>query len=106
MTSFELFGTPRSLEEDTKLTLYRVAQEGLTNIRKHARASRVELVLDYQARDRVHLSVSDNGIGSLYPSEGGFGLIGMEERVQLLGGTLQIETSLGKGFHLEVKVPG
>ncbi|MCB9442605.1 MAG: sensor histidine kinase, partial [Ardenticatenaceae bacterium] len=106
VAEFELIGTRRSLDPQTKLTLYRVAQEALTNVRKHAHASRVDVALDYSLPQTVRLSVKDNGVGKPAAAGDGFGLIGMRERVQLLGGRLTIESAAGKGLRLETAVPG
>ena len=97
-------GTIRPLTPQTNLTLYRAAQEALTNVAKHADASRVEVRLNYQLEGSVHMSVSDNGVGS-DNSEGGFGLLGVRERVQLLNGRVQVSTNAGRGFTLEVEIP-
>ncbi len=96
-------GSQALLSSQADFTLYRVAQEGLTNVHKHANASQVELRLVYAER-MVRLVVCDNGIGTQQAS-GGFGLTGLEERVQLLGGTLKVETAPGEGFRLEVEIP-
>ena len=101
----QLLGNVRPLPPQTALTLYRSAQEALTNVRKHARASRVDLRLDFSAADQVTLTVRDNGVGAGDP-DSGFGLLGMRERVQLLQGQLTIDTAPGKGFCLNVRVPG
>jgi signal transduction histidine kinase len=105
VVEFTVVGASRKIDAKTKLTLYRVAQEGLTNVRKHARASRVDIILEYEDGDNVRLMVRDNGIGT-GSTAGGFGLIGMLERVQLLNGDLQVETAPAKGFELKVSVPG
>lgn len=101
--SLAVSGTPRPLPQQVEFTLYRVAQEGLTNVHKHANASRVELHLDYRERG-VRLSIADNGAGAS-EAEGGFGLLGLQERVQLVGGSLHVETSPGAGFRLEADLP-
>ncbi|MCP4425379.1 MAG: sensor histidine kinase [Chloroflexi bacterium] len=106
VVEFVVEGKRRSLDARTKLTLYRMAQEALTNARKHARASRIDLALDYGNPQQVKLTVQDNGVGTAVIDHDGFGLIGMRERVQLLGGSLTIETEPGKGFLLETVVPG
>ena len=98
-------GAPRHVSAQAALALYRVAQEGLTNVCKHARASRVEIVLDYADASGVRLTVRDDGVGA-QNTNGGFGLIGLRERVQVLGGELRIHTTDRQGFALEVKVPG
>ena len=91
------------LPSQTDLTLYRVAQEALTNVRKHALASRVDVTLLYEAT-RVCLTLCDNGIGAEQP-EGGFGLFGLRERVQLLHGSMTIRTAPRQGFCIEVELP-
>lgn len=106
VVEFDVLGERRTLDSQTRLTLYRVAQEGLTNVRKHARASRVDIVLDYSQPKQIGLSIKDNGVGTSLTAHDGFGLIGMRERVQLLGGQLTIESAIGKGFRLETAVPG
>lgn len=106
LTHLNIQGEPRSLDTKTKLTLYRVVQEGLTNVRKHARASRVDLWLDYRQPQTVQLTIQDNGVGTAVSQHGGFGLLGVRERVHQLGGEVQLETSPGHGFKLAVAVPG
>lgn len=101
---FQLIGTPRKLSPSAELTLYRAGQEGLTNVRKHSRANTATVTLDYSG-DQVWLVVRDDGIGSNQP-EKGFGLVGVNERVQLLGGEVRITTAPDKGFSLEVGLPG
>jgi signal transduction histidine kinase len=100
---FDLLGTPRSLNSQIELTLYRVAQEGLTNVRKHAQAERVEVVLTYD-NDKVGLSICDDGRG-LGGSSNGYGLLGLRERIQLVGGQVNIRTAPDQGFRLEVEIP-
>ena len=102
---FAVAGTIRPLTPQANLTLYRAAQEALTNVGKHAHATSVDLHLDYRDTDSVHLSVKDDGVGS-DNSEGGFGLLGVRERVQQLNGAVRVLTDLGKGFALEVELPG
>lgn len=97
-------GARRQLTPQADLTLYRAAQEALTNVGQHARASRVDLILDYRAPESVLLQVQDDGVGSNNSSEG-FGLLGVRERAQLLGGEVRVHTETGKGFRLEVGLP-
>src|SRR5437660_4077306 len=78
-------GARRQLTPQADLTLYRAAQEALTNVGQHAGASRVELILDYRAPESVLLQVEDDGVGSNNSSEG-FGLLGVRERALLLCG--------------------
>jgi signal transduction histidine kinase len=102
---FRSVGTVRPSLPLADMTFYRIAQEGLTNIRKHAQSQSAEVVLDYREPQQVLLEVRDDGVGSEH-ADGGFGLLGMRERVELLGGTLAIETAKGQGFILRVTIPG
>jgi len=105
VTKLAVRGQARPLPPQAELTLYRVTQEALTNVRKHARASRADLTLDYAATDRVCLVIVDNGIGAA-ETGGGFGLLGLRERVQLVGGQFVVHSSPGEGFSVDVQVPG
>jgi signal transduction histidine kinase len=100
---FDLQGAPRTLNSQAELTLYRVVQEGLTNVRKHAQATRVDLLLGYEA-NKVCLRICDNGKG-MGEATGGFGLVGLRERVELQGGKVLIGSHSGQGFQLEVEIP-
>ena len=107
-TDYAVLGEVRSLDLQAEQVLYRAAQEGMTNVRKHAQASRAEVTLAYpeagQETAIARVSVRDYGVGSADPS-GGFGLVGIRERVHLLGGEMHIETAPGEGFALTVEVP-
>jgi signal transduction histidine kinase len=104
LTELKIIGTPRPLGKQYDLALYRAAQEGLTNVRKHSSASRTDVRLDYSAEKRTTLTIKDNGIGS-NGSGNGFGLLGISERVQLLGGEVRAHNLPGQGFTLEVELP-
>jgi len=96
------------LPSETETTLYRIAQEALTNVARHAHATKVDVILERNA-DSVLLIVEDDGVGfeeqeeeeedeeERGESSGGFGLLGMHERASLVGATLQIESTPGKG---------
>ena len=99
-----IVGAVRPLTPPADLTLYRTTQEALTNVGKHAKTSHVDLTLHYGTAGSVRLRVQDNGMGSA-DSQGGFGLLGVQERVQLLGGEVLVRTEVGKGFTLEVELP-
>jgi two-component system, NarL family, sensor histidine kinase NreB len=91
-------------------TIYRVGQEALSNVRRHASADRVTLHLDRQPR-QLRCTVSDNGVGydpgrALNASGGqGTGLQSMRDRVEALGGTMHIQSATGKGTELVVAIP-
>ncbi|TMQ21704.1 MAG: sensor histidine kinase [Deltaproteobacteria bacterium] len=97
-------GTPRRLAEPVEFTLYRAAQEALTNARRHARASHVALALVFADSGAVRLRVADDGVGAGDPAEG-FGLRGMRERAEIIGGTLAVTTAPDQGFAIELEVP-
>ena len=86
--------------------IYRIAQEAITNAVKHAQASRLTLRLSEDA-EMVTLSVEDDGCGFEAADRPytGFGLIGMRERVELLGGKLEVISHAGRGTRIDVAVP-
>jgi signal transduction histidine kinase len=103
---FDVSGRPVTLGSPTRLTLYRVAQEALTNVRRHARARRVDLLLGYEP-DGTRLIVEDFGTapGPSIATDGhGYGVTGMRERAELLGGTLAAEPT-ETGFRVALWVP-
>jgi signal transduction histidine kinase len=98
-------GAPRRLDAPTENTIYRLAQEALSNAAKHAQAERVDLRLTALS-GAVELVVSDDGRG-FDPTErtSGFGLLGMRERVELGRGTFQLDSELDSGTTLHVVLP-
>jgi signal transduction histidine kinase len=100
---YAVVGAPRTLNSQAELTLYRAAQEGLTNVCKHAQATHVEISLRYEP-GKVCLSIADNGVGQ-GAAGNGFGLLGLRERVQLQGGVVTIDSQPGQGFRLAVEIP-
>ena len=89
--------------------MLRIAQEAVTNVLKHAGASKIWVKLHMEAR-RLFLRIVDNGRGfeqqDAFSSQGGhFGLIGMRERAERLGGELRLASQPGGGTEVEVKVP-
>ena len=104
--TFAVEGAPRAVSSAVEHALFRAAQEGLTNIRKHAQATSALLVLDFRAPQRVRLELSDNGVGAArLSSNPGFGLVGLRERIELLGGQIETANRLNGGFALTVEVP-
>jgi two-component system NarL family sensor kinase len=104
--TFEETDGSRPLPARVEIGLYRVAQEALTNALKHARASRISLQL-ITTPDRVELKIEDDGRG-FDPSDippGHYGLIGLNERVRLLGGQVELSSCPGEGVQLHVSVP-
>jgi signal transduction histidine kinase len=99
-------GQPRRLAEDLEIALLRIGQEALTNAFKHAQARRIQLTVSYGA-DQIELRVADDGRGFAgeRPPEGHFGLRGIRERVDGLGGQLRVKSGIGEGTELSVLVP-
>jgi PAS domain S-box-containing protein len=98
---------PDLLPAEIALSLYRIAQESLWNIAKHAQAQHVRLAVSQQDRELL-LAVEDDGMGfepDRVKGQGGLGLISMEERARLVGGHLRVESQPGKGTRLEIQVP-
>ena len=103
---FGATGVDRRLPLRVEASLFRAAQEGLSNIARHARARRAAIQLD-TAPDQVRLVIKDDGRGfdSSQIPQGRFGLVGLNERVRLLGGKLSLESSPGQGTRIEVTIP-
>jgi signal transduction histidine kinase len=104
----EVAGTSRGLPAEAGLAVRRVAQEAMTNVRKHAPGARVELRLEYRPQE-VELEFRDYGgkspvDNSLGPSGSGYGLLGMRERAELLGGALDAGPA-EDGFVVRLRVP-
>ena len=100
-----LRGTPRALPEPVEITLYRAAQEALTNVRRHARASKLDIELAFASGSGIRLRIEDDGVGSDLLNQG-FGLVGLRERAESVGGTMSVRSALGHGFTLEIELPG
>jgi two-component system sensor histidine kinase UhpB len=107
-----------SLDEKTALAAYRVVQEGVTNIFRHAGADRGEVRLEFEwsalaesnepdadCRPQLSVAIEDNGVGIARQSASGMGLLGMKERVRALGGALRIETRRPGGTRIAVSFP-
>ncbi|MEJ2864947.1 sensor histidine kinase [Actinomycetospora flava] len=108
-TRLTVDGDERPLSAAAREALFRTAQEGLTNVRKHAGASRAEVVLDYAA-GAVRVEVRDDGRGQRPDGDGtgvgsGVGLIGLRERAEELGGSLSLGPGADGGCALRVEVP-
>ncbi|MGD9988800.1 sensor histidine kinase [Pseudonocardia sp.] len=101
--SLTVTGVPRELGTQQRLAVYRVAQEALTNVVRHARAQRVEVTLAHDV-GVTRLTVRDIGDAPPEPGTGGYGLTGMRERAELLGGTLAAGAT-GDGFRVVLELP-
>lgn len=101
--AFELHGGPPELAEEDEIVVYRVAQEALTNVLRHAKATRAEVCLE-SLDGIVQLTVSDDGIGLAGMTQGG-GMLGMRERALLIGAALAVEPRGQGGVAVRLSVP-
>ena len=97
-------GEPFPLPRGVDLSAYRIVQEGLTNVLKHARASTANVTVRY-ALDELEIEVRDNGVGSATTDGLGHGLVGVRERVKIYGGEMSAGTANGGGFVLTTRLP-
>lgn len=94
------------LDDERATAIFRVIQESLTNVARHAQASRVDIHLECSA-EHVLIEVRDNGRGfdSKQLSKRTLGMLGMRERGYMLGGTVTVDSSPGQGVCVQVKIP-
>jgi signal transduction histidine kinase len=104
-------GDPRRLHPETELAAFRIVQAALHNVENHADATTVDVVIVFD-RDHLELTITDDGRGFSVPErldelppEGRLGLVGMNERAQLIGGTLRISSQPGSGTVVSLQLP-
>ena len=110
-SNFQAIGFEKKFPPQIETAIYRIVQEAMNNIAKHAKADHFEIILEH--RDSIiSVSIKDNGKGFdlesvLHPEspERGFGIIGMQERVSLLEGRIDIQSRPGLGTHIHIEVP-
>jgi PAS domain S-box-containing protein len=105
------YGTERRLPAEVELVLFRIAQEALSNVRRHSQATKAEVKVEFEDK-KARITVKDNGKGFALPETmgdlvkaGRLGLAGMQERIQLLNGSLKIESEPGRGTTVTVEAP-
>ncbi|MDP2971591.1 MAG: sensor histidine kinase, partial [Deltaproteobacteria bacterium] len=110
-SDFKAIGFEEKLPPQIETAFYRIIQEALNNIAKHSAANRIEISLE-RRDSMISASIVDNGKGFdlhkvLHPEspERGFGIIGMQERVSLLGGHIDFQSGPGFGTHIHIEVP-
>lgn len=108
---FAVEGEAKQLRPEIELTTFRVAQEALSNIIKHAQAKHVTMTVRFTKTD-FHLLVEDDGIGftpadpaTSYVDAGHYGVVGMQERVYVVGGELKISSQIGQGTRVSARLP-
>ncbi|MGQ9785600.1 MAG: sensor histidine kinase, partial [Anaerolineae bacterium] len=109
--SLNVEGSPDGLPPDLEVTIYRIVQEALTNIRRHAKASLVQVDAQFLPH-MVLITVRDNGVGFEVPdditelaNQGNYGLVGLRERAQLFGGQMILTSQPGEGTEVQVLLP-
>ncbi len=108
---FTVVGTPRRLDPEAELALYRMAQEALNNARRHARARHIHVRVEF-APSALHLQVRDDGVGFHVPTHlaqltaaGHFGLLSLTERAHLIGAKLTVTSAPGAGTTVDILLP-
>lgn len=106
-----VIGSPRRFAPEMELLLFRIVQEAVNNVRRHAKASEVEVAIEFD-KGKMTTTVKDNGTGFELPKtlgelsrSGKLGLLGMEERARLLGGSLRVQSERGKGTTVTIEAP-
>jgi signal transduction histidine kinase len=110
--TFTCRGTGVPTTSENEIAIFRIAQEALSNIWRHSRATQAEIAVAYLP-DRLHVAIKDNGKGfvlqetlaTVHDSQRGLGLTGMRERAALIGATLTIRSSIGNGCRIELILP-
>jgi signal transduction histidine kinase len=107
--TFSISGEPYRLRPDVEICVYRVLQAALTNTARHAHASSCAVALEFEPHC-LTLSVQDNGVGfvhdpELFARERRFGLLGMRERAEMIGGALAIQSTRQRGTHVRFSIP-
>ncbi|MDX2540298.1 sensor histidine kinase [Streptomyces sp. WI04-05B] len=98
-------GERRELPPDVDLSAFRIVQESVTNVVRHAEARSCRVTLDYRADDALAIDVTDDGRGRGSRTDTGFGLVGMRERVALLDGEFEAGPRPGGGFRVAARLP-
>jgi len=111
-TNVSITGNQHQLPPEKELTVFRIAQEALSNVKRHSQASAVELAIDF-SDDAMTLIVSDDGQGFSMPERasdlvlsGKLGVLGMRERARLIDGTLIVQSEAGAGTTVTLRIPG
>ena len=110
-TEVSVQGIERRLPEEVELVLFRITQEAMRNVWRHSEATKAEIAVKFEP-DKIGITISDNGKGFKPPEaigdlarDGKLGLAGMQERTRLLGGTLTIQSEVGKGSSITFSIP-
>jgi signal transduction histidine kinase len=107
----DVSGNLPNIPADIQIALFRIIQEAVNNIRRHAKANKIEVAIKF-SDDSIEIAIKDNGIGFEMPdfigdsaSRGKLGVVGMNERAHLIGGNFNVDSQVGKGTIISVRVP-
>jgi PAS domain S-box-containing protein len=110
-TRVNVIGKEHRLPEEAAIALFRIIQEALRNVSKHSNATRAGIIVEFHEK-KTRITIADNGKGFTPPDQvadlpkiGKLGLAGMQERVQLLGGAISMQSEPGKGMTITVEMP-
>ena len=108
---FQSIGSEQRFSPEVELALYRMAQEGLSNVSRHAKASQASIVIHFNSQSTI-LSITDDGTGFFVPESpaefapfGHYGLLGLHERAELIGADLEIDSAPNQGTRLVITIP-
>lgn len=104
-TEMHVDGQERFLTPEVEILFIRTLQEGLSNIGKHSSANNIQVYLTYHKNSTISMKLIDDGIGAK-AMKGGYGILGIKERVEQLNGKLEIDSSKNKGFSMTITLPG
>lgn len=111
-TEVKVIGEERRLPEEVAIALFRITQEALRNVWRHSGATSAQVCIEFTDK-MIRIVINDNGTGFRVPKQigdmardGKLGLTGMQERAQLIGGTLTVHSSIDKGTVVNVEIPG
>ncbi len=105
-----MLGNERRLPEEVELVLFRITQEAMRNVWRHSQATKAEITIEF-GEEKARITISDNGKGFIPPDkigdlarDGKLGLAGMQERAQLVGGTMTVQLQPGKGTSITIEL--
>ncbi|MES9831809.1 MAG: ATP-binding protein [Candidatus Thiodiazotropha sp. DIVDIV] len=104
--ALSVIGKFDEMDEDVAITLYRIVQEALTNVAKHAKAEKVEINLEHDSLGEIRVNISDNGQGFDEKNKRkGMGLLGMRERIEALSGKISLASEPNRGVSISITIP-
>ncbi|PKN87145.1 MAG: hypothetical protein CVU46_05370 [Chloroflexi bacterium HGW-Chloroflexi-8] len=103
-TNYEVNGEKRSLSNIVNTTIFRIVQETVNNTCKYSKANNYYFSIDFSSKDEIKIRIKDDGVGA-GNIQGGYGLIGIKERIALINGNIKIDTHPGQGFNIEISLP-